>query len=87
MPFELRKYQSECVEAIEQHYAQGGQAALISVATGLGKTVILSELVHRTLVIVADNGTRPHPPPCLTAIDQKRRGRKRIPVHLVCANP
>ncbi|MCI2046213.1 MAG: DEAD/DEAH box helicase [Faecalibacterium sp.] len=44
MPYILRDYQKECVDAMRQYE---GQAALCVLATGLGKSVIFSEYLRR----------------------------------------
>lgn len=45
--FELRPYQAEAIEAVEQARVRGLKRALICLPTGAGKTVIFSELAQR----------------------------------------
>jgi superfamily II DNA or RNA helicase len=57
---ELREYQKECVEAIQQ--METGEKKIVYIATGGGKTIIMSELARRTngriLVIVGSTELR-----------------------------
>lgn len=43
----LRPYQTECIEAIESAWADGMQRPAAVLSTGLGKTVIFSQLISR----------------------------------------
>lgn len=40
----IRDYQAECIQAIREEWASGAHNVLISLATGLGKTIIFSAL-------------------------------------------
>ncbi len=44
---EIRSYQEEAVEAVEYARSQGNQRALVTMATGLGKTRVAGEIVIR----------------------------------------
>ncbi len=46
---ELRDYQVEAVDAVELRRSQGSRAALIIMATGLGKSVVAGELIANEL--------------------------------------
>ena len=52
---ELRPYQLECLDAIDQKRKEGIHRQMVVLPTGAGKTVIFSELIRRknlkTLVI------------------------------------
>lgn len=43
----LRSYQLEAIDAVHKHWADGNARAAVVAATGLGKTVIFSELVRQ----------------------------------------
>lgn len=43
----LRPYQEECVQAVLDARTSGAKSALFVLATGLGKTVIASHIIHR----------------------------------------
>jgi len=45
----LRPYQAAAVSSVEDHRSAGAAAALVIMATGLGKTVVASELIRREL--------------------------------------
>lgn len=42
-----RPYQTEACEAVERHYAKGTQRTAVVMATGLGKTHVLAEVIKR----------------------------------------
>ena len=44
MAIELRPYQSEAVAAIEDRWAAGDRATLLVMATGTGKTIVMSRI-------------------------------------------
>lgn len=46
---ELRSYQSEAVDKVEQKRSSGGKSALIVMATGLGKSLVASGLISNEL--------------------------------------
>ncbi|MDP2660822.1 MAG: DEAD/DEAH box helicase family protein, partial [Dehalococcoidia bacterium] len=43
-PMELRDYQRDCLNALAQYRRDGGARALVVLPTGLGKTVIFSQV-------------------------------------------
>ena len=47
MAMELRKYQTEAIEAVEKTFQDGTRSTLIVLATGTGKTVVFSSLAAR----------------------------------------
>ena len=42
--YSLRDYQQEAVAAVFQNFESGKKNALVEMATGLGKTIVLSEV-------------------------------------------
>jgi len=51
---ELRSYQSEAVDCVEQKRSAGGKHALVLMATGLGKSVVANQLIVNELSRNAD---------------------------------
>jgi superfamily II DNA or RNA helicase len=51
---QLRPYQEQAVEAVQGRWHAGDRATLLVLATGLGKTIVFSEVVRR----LAERGTR-----------------------------
>lgn len=47
MPYTLHPYQQDAVTAVLTQFAQPQATALLSLATGLGKTVVFSEIIRR----------------------------------------
>jgi len=47
--FAMRPYQGECVDAVFAEFGRGVRSTLVVMATGLGKTVVFSEVVERWL--------------------------------------
>lgn len=43
----MRPYQAECIESVERAFSSGKTRVMIVMATGLGKTIVFSELIHR----------------------------------------
>jgi ATP-dependent helicase IRC3 len=43
--FELREYQKECLQSIQDNYKQGINCQLVHMATGSGKTVVFASLI------------------------------------------
>ncbi len=47
--FAMRPYQGECVDAVFAEFGRGVRSTLVVMATGLGKTVVFSEVCERWL--------------------------------------
>lgn len=47
--FAMRPYQGECVDAVLAEFGRGVRSTLVVMATGLGKTVVFSEVCERWL--------------------------------------
>src|SRR5215469_8483372 len=52
----LRPYQNDALTALEQYWKSGGTAGLIDMATATGKSLVLAEIMRRT--ITADSSLR-----------------------------